>query len=101
MFDLCIVVDSLCNARYHIDGIFCFSCGCLSLCFVKYELSLCVGLCATLILNGRSSLAVIADVLFMYGKVIAVFGCSGCSLDLLICRWLRTLVSTLLMKFFG
>ena len=33
----------------------------LSLCFVKYDLSLCVGLCATLILNGRSSLAVISD----------------------------------------
>ncbi len=71
------------------------------LCFVKYDLSLCVGLCATLILNGRSSLAAISDVLFMYGKVIVVFGCSGCSLDLLICRWLLTLVSTLLMKFFG
>ena len=28
----------------------------LSLCFVKYDLSLCVGLCATLILNGRNSL---------------------------------------------
>jgi hypothetical protein len=37
----------------------------LSLCFVKCDLSLCVGLCATLILNGRSSLAVISDVLFM------------------------------------
>ncbi len=69
----------------------------LSLCFVKYDLSLCVGLCATLILNGRSSLAAISDVLFMYGKVIVVFGCSGCSLDLLICRWLRTLVSTFLL----
>ncbi len=73
----------------------------LSLCFVKYDLSLCVGLCATLILNGRSNLAAISDVLFMYGKVIVVFGSSGCSLDLLICRWLCTLVSTLLMKFFG
>ncbi len=30
----------------------------LSLCFVKYDLSLCVGLRATSILNGRSSLAV-------------------------------------------
>ncbi len=38
-------------------------------------------------------------------KLLSFFGCSGCSLDLLICRWLRTLVSTmvstLLIKFFG
>ena len=40
----------------------------LSLCFVKYELSLCIGLCATFILKGRSSLAVISDVPFMYGS---------------------------------
>jgi hypothetical protein len=38
----------------------------LSLCFVKYDLSLCVGLCATLMLEGRNNLAVISDVLFMY-----------------------------------
>ena len=37
----------------------------LSLCFVKYDLSSCVGLCATSILNGLSSLAVIFDVPFM------------------------------------
>jgi hypothetical protein len=37
----------------------------LSLCFVKYDLSLCVGLCATSMLNGRNNLAVISDVLFM------------------------------------
>ncbi len=49
----------------------------LSLCFVRYDLSLCVGLCATLILNGRNSMSVISDVLFMYGKIIVVFGCSG------------------------
>ena len=37
----------------------------LSLCFVKYDLSLCVGLCATSMLKGRNNLAVISDVLFM------------------------------------
>jgi hypothetical protein len=39
----------------------------LSLCFVKYVLSLCAGLCATsiLILKGRNNLAVISGVLFM------------------------------------
>ena len=37
----------------------------LSLCFVKYDLSLCVGLCATSMLKGRKNLAVISDVLFM------------------------------------
>ena len=71
------------------------------LCFVKYDLSLCVGLCATLILNGRNSLSVISDVLFMYGKIIVVFGCLGCALDLLICMSLVAYVGyTLLMKFF-
>ena len=37
----------------------------LSLCLVKYDLSLCDGLRATSILNGLSSLAVISDVPFM------------------------------------
>ena len=37
----------------------------LSLCFVKYDLSLCAGLCATSMLKGRNNLAVISDVLFM------------------------------------
>ncbi len=93
--------DSLCKVSCRWHFLFQLWMFCVNLCFVKYDLSLCVGLCATLILNGRSSQAALSDVLFMYGKVIVIFGCSGCSLDLLICRWLRTLVSTLLMKFFG
>ena len=37
----------------------------LSMRLVKYDLNLCVGLCARSILNGLSSLAVISDVPFM------------------------------------
>ena len=37
----------------------------LSLCLVKYDLSLRVGLCAVSMLKGRNSLTVISDVLFM------------------------------------
>ena len=37
----------------------------LSLCFVKYYLSLCAGLCATSMLKGRNNLAVISDVLLV------------------------------------
>ena len=37
----------------------------LSFCLVKYDMSLCNGLCATSILNGLNSLAVISDVPFM------------------------------------
>ena len=41
----------------------CFSVICvLSLCLVKLDLSLHVGLCATSMLNGRRSLPVISDV---------------------------------------
>ncbi len=40
----------------------------LSLCLVKYDLSLYIGLCATLMLYCRRSLAVISDVVFMYGS---------------------------------
>jgi hypothetical protein len=35
----------------------------LTLCFMKCDLSLCAGLCATLMLKGRNNLAVISDVL--------------------------------------
>jgi hypothetical protein len=62
-FDLCIVVDSLCKVSciaffVSFDVV-------LSLCFVKYDLRLCAGLCATSMLKGRNNLAVISDVLFM------------------------------------
>ena len=54
------------SARYHVYSRFfvCFD-AVLSLCFVKYDLSLCAGLCATSMLKGRNNLAVISDVLFM------------------------------------
>ena len=41
----------------------------LSLCFVKYDLSLCAGLCATSMLKGRNNLAVISDVAYCLCKV--------------------------------
>ena len=54
----------------------------LSLCFVKYELSLFFCSCATSILRGRSYLAVISDVPFMLGRVTVLSDRSGCWLDL-------------------
>ena len=44
-----------------------------SLCFVKLDLSLHVGLCATSILRGQRSLAVISDVVCMQGSVCVCF----------------------------
>ena len=38
------------------------------LCFVKYDLSLCVGLCATLMLKGHNNLVLFSNVLFIYVK---------------------------------
>ena len=49
----------------------------LSLCGVKYDLSFCVGLWTTIILNSQRSLAVISDVPFMYGNVMVFTILSG------------------------
>ncbi len=63
----------------------------LSLCLVKFDLSLHVGLCATSILKGRMSLAVISDVLWKCNRRFClVFVC--------VC-FLRD--KTLLIKFLG
>ena len=63
--DLCIVVDSLGKVScMYIAFFVCFDVV-LTLCFVKYDLSLCAGLCATSMLKGRNNLSVFSDVLFM------------------------------------
>ena len=61
-FDLCIVavVNSFRRVSCSWHSLFH-----LSLCLVNYDLSLCVGLCATSILSGLSSFVVISDVPFM------------------------------------
>ena len=65
----------------------------LSLCLVKLDPSLFIGLCATSMLNGRSGLDAISDAVCMFGRVILAFVFIGCFM--LVC-FLRD--STLLIK---
>ena len=64
--------------------------------FLENMIGFCVGLWATLILNGRRSLAVISDAPFMYGNVMIFTVSSGSLILLSVCALLCILFIVLL-----